>query len=185
MDWDERFRRALAEPAPSSPPAAWLVERCDLIAARAPGRAADLACGLGRHALFLAELGFEVDAIDASRVALDHLARAARARALPITTTRLDLRTLPALPRAPYAVVAVIDYLQRDLFGALIGALEPGGLLAVEAFVADPDPAWGPRNPDFVLAPGELEQLLGGTQVVFAEEAPQRGRIKARALAVR
>lgn len=182
VDWDERFERALAEQDGPDPPAPWLVEHRDTFAVLAPGRAADVACGLGRHAVMLAELGFAVDALDASEVGLGYLAGVARDRALPITCERVDLRARPALPRPPYAALVVTNYLQRDLLGVLVGALTPGGLLAVEAFLAHPDPEWGPSRPEMVLAPNELPGLLSGTELVSYVEAPHRGRVKARAL---
>lgn len=181
MSWDERFARALAD-GPPDPPAPWLLAHRDRLAALAPGRAADVACGLGRHALLLAELGFEVDALDASGVALGHVAATARERSLPVTAVHVDLRAQPGLPRPPYAVVVVTNYLQRELLPVLTAALAPGGLLAIEAFLAHPSPEWGPRDPEFVLAPGELERLLDGMEPVLLEEAPHRGRVKARAL---
>lgn len=185
MDWDERFRRALAEGAPPDPPADWLLAHSGLLAGRAPGRAADVACGLGRHTILLAELGFAVDAVDASRVALDHVEAVAHVRGLPIEVVHADLRAAPALPRPPYAAVVMVNYLQRELFEVLVDGLEPGGLLAVETFLAQPGAEWGPSDPARVVAPGELEVLLAGTELVFVEEAPHRGRVKARAIARR
>ena len=182
VDWDERFRRALAEQDAPDPPAAWLLAHRDALAALAPGRAADVACGLGRHAVMLAELGFEVDALDASEVGLAYLAGVARDRGLAIHCERVDLRARPALPRPPYRAVVVTNYLHRELLGVLVDALLPGGLLAVEAFLAHPDPEWGPREPAMVLEPGELPRLLVGTEIVSYDEAPHRGRVKARAL---
>lgn len=182
VDWDERFARALAEQDAPGPPAPWLVAHGDALAALAPGRAADVACGLGRHAVMLAELGFEVDALDASQVGLGHLAGVARERGVAIRCSRVDLRAHPALPRPPYAAVVCTNYLRRELLGVLVDALAPGGLLAVEAFLAHPDPEWGPSDPAMVLAPNELPALLAGTRVVAYDEAPHRGRIKARAL---
>ncbi|MGW2238456.1 class I SAM-dependent methyltransferase [Streptomyces sp. NPDC001759] len=44
----------------------------------APGRALDLGCGPGRNALYLASLGFEVDAVDLSPVAVDWARERAR-----------------------------------------------------------------------------------------------------------
>ena len=49
-----------------------------MIASVAPGRALDIAAGRGRNSLFLAELGFEVDAVDVSDVAVETVARHAR-----------------------------------------------------------------------------------------------------------
>jgi len=181
-DWNERFRRALADQDAPDPPAPWLLAHRDALAARAPGRAADVACGLGRHAVMLAELGFEVDALDASEVALEHLGGVARDRGLEIRCERVDLRTRPVLPRPPYAALVVTNYLQRELLGVLVDALEPGGLLAVEGFLAQADTEWGPSDPAMVLAPGELPGLLGQTDVVAYDEAPHRGRVKARIL---
>ncbi len=182
MSWDDRFRRALAELKAPDPPAPWLLAHGDALAALAPGRAADVACGLGRHAVMLAELGFEVDALDQSQVGLDHLAGVARDRGLPIRCERVDLRAQPGLPRPPYSAIVVTNYLQRELLAVLVDALVPRGLLAVEAFLAHPDPEWGPREPAMVVAPDELPRLLARTDVLFYEEAPHRGRVKARAL---
>ena len=184
MDWDERFRVALErQGGDPDPPAPWLVAHAELLAARAPGRAADVACGLGRHARLPAELGFAVDAVDDAAFALDFVERDAHRRGLDIRVHRIDLRARPHVPRPPYAVIVVTNYLQRDLLPVLAAALEPGGLLAVEAFVAHPAPEWGPRHPEHVVAPGELRDLLATTPLVHYAEAPHSGRVKARALA--
>ncbi len=45
----------------------------DYYAHAAPGKALDIATGMGRNAIFLAQCGFEVDAIDISNVAIDKL----------------------------------------------------------------------------------------------------------------
>ena len=65
--WDERYRagRQLSE-APSP-----LVQR--FVADLAPGTALDLACGPGRNALYLAERGWRVTAVDGSPIAIAKL----------------------------------------------------------------------------------------------------------------
>ena len=166
-------------------PAEWLAEREGRFASRAPGRALDVACGLGRHALWLARLNFTVDAVDVADVAVAHVAAAAKEHGLPVRASRGELRAPDSLPEPPYDAIVVVNFLDRDLLPCFAGALAPGGLLAVEAFLAHPGADWGPSNPDHVLAPGELSRLLGDLDVVHADEAPYRGRRKARALAVR
>src|SRR5258708_7745298 len=63
-EWDKRYR--LREHAASdleSPPTPLLIETAKILA---PGRALDLACGAGRNALWLAEHGWDVIAVDGS-----------------------------------------------------------------------------------------------------------------------
>lgn len=181
--WNERHAATVAAGTVDDAPAPWLADQAAVLRARAPGRALDVGCGLGRHALMLAGLGFDVDALDVSEVAVERVARVARERRLPIAAAQADLSARPVLPRPPYAVIVDTNFLERPLLPVLAGALAPGGLLAVEGFLADPAAGRGPTSPAFVLAPGELPALLEGLDVVSYEEAEQRGRVKARALA--
>src|SRR2546429_6125397 len=64
-DWDQRYRRG--EPAPKEPTP--LLRNA--IRNLTPTRALDLACGTGRHAIFLARHGWNVTAVDSSRVAIE------------------------------------------------------------------------------------------------------------------
>ncbi len=77
--WDARYRQGSyrARTHPTELLAEWLP--------RLPrGRALDVACGAGRNALYLAEAGYEVDAIDISSVALDRLREAAQTRGVEV-----------------------------------------------------------------------------------------------------
>ena len=70
-DWNERYSRGehiIKEPMP-------LLVR--VASQLPPGRALDLACGAGRHAIFLASRGWQVTAVDASPVGIK-LARRGR-----------------------------------------------------------------------------------------------------------
>src|SRR5678810_1193749 len=58
-----------------------------------PGKALDIACGTGRNAIFLAERGWQVDAIDISPVALTKLDAAAKSENLSIAAGQADLQT--------------------------------------------------------------------------------------------
>ena len=160
--WNERRSADGFEPFPDAP-AAWLVEHGQLLGGG--GRALDVACGDGRNALHLARLGFDVDAVDISDVAIDALRAAAAERAPAVHPRVLDLEREP-LPQDAYDVVVCFNYLQRDLFGALARALRPGGWLLFETFGPAHLEELGRRiNPSFVLGANELLRAFPGLRV--------------------
>src|SRR5436305_13290413 len=90
--WNDHYAGPGFEPFPDAP-ADWLVEHRELLAQRLGGepRALDVACGDGRNARWLAELGFDVEAIDVSDVAVEALRRAATERGLRVNARTVDL----------------------------------------------------------------------------------------------
>jgi SAM-dependent methyltransferase len=104
-----------------------------------PGTAIDLACGTGRNALFLAELGWRVTAIDGSETAIRTLRERAAARGLSVTTLVADL-TNPdfALPDNAFDLIVVAYYLQRDLLQKIGPALRERGLALVIVHIPGP-----------------------------------------------
>lgn len=148
------------------PPSEWVKVHLDQIPRS--GQVLDLACGNGRHARLLAAHGHRVLAVDRDAAALAGLAAVAG-----ITTRCLDLET-PEWPLAGqcFAGIVVTNYLWRPHLAALIGNLEPGGVLLYETFMLGNERFGKPSNPDFLLHPGELHRLAGqhGLQVLgFAE----------------
>lgn len=160
--WNERYRQGF-QPFPDAP-APWLVAHRDLLAGG--GRALDVACGDGRNALYLAQHGYVVEAIDASEVAIDALRAAAQERRLAITPLVVDLEREP-LPAGPYDVIVTINFLQRDLFEALQDALAPAGLLIYETLGQAHVTQLGHSfNPDYLLEDGELLRAFSALEVV-------------------
>jgi len=164
--WNERFASAGAAPRQDAP-SEWLVEN-EALLRELPGddlRALDVAAGNGRNALYLAALGFEVDAVDISDIAVDQLLAAAGERGLAVHGQVLNLdNTAP--PDGPYDVVVNMNYLQRDLFGALAASLKPGGLLLFETFAPVHIEQLGHRvNPDYVLQGNELLRAFAALHV--------------------
>jgi tellurite methyltransferase len=160
--WNERRSQGGFEPFPDTP-ARWLVDNDALLGTG--GCALDVACGDGRNALHLARLGFEVDAVDVSDVAIDALRAAAPERAPAVRARVVDLEREP-LPVAAYDVVLNFNYLQRDLFGALERALRPGGWLVFETLGRAHIDELGKRiNPAYVLADNELLHAFPGLRV--------------------
>lgn len=133
------------------------------------GRALEIACGDGRNALWLARQGFAVDAIDVAFAGLARLAAAARREGLPIQPIQADLEHFP-LPEARYAVVVNTRYLQRSLFASLRRAVRPGGVIVFETFLRDQAGLGHPRNPAFLLEPGELRAEFAGFERLVDEE---------------
>ena len=92
--WNERWTSARGR-------AGWLEPEADVRAvagpllARGARRALDLGCGVGRHALFLAGLGFQVCALDAAERGLAHCRQAARAAGLPLALGKGLMSDLP------------------------------------------------------------------------------------------
>src|SRR5689334_8820018 len=85
-NWDERYRNGEhtnREPLP-------LLIR--VIKDLNPGRALDLACGVGRHAIYLAQHDWRVTAIDSSQVGIEILRERAGATRLSIDAQVADLQ---------------------------------------------------------------------------------------------
>ena len=114
-------------------------------------QALDIACGMGRHSKYLASLGFEVDALDISTVALNQLKEIPK-----IHAKEVDFDTY-ALPKEKYDLIVCTYYLERTLFPQMIDALKPNGIILMETFLHHPDNERPSSNPTFLLNDGELE----------------------------
>jgi SAM-dependent methyltransferase len=165
-------------------PASWLVQHADLLPQE--GRALDVACGRGRHAIWLAEQGLITVALDRDPVAIREVNDLAQARRLPI---RAEVRDLELgddpFAASSYDVILVVHYLHRPLFPALVNALAPGGLLVYETFTRAQAARGRPTNPDFLLEPGELADLVRPLEVLVSREGDYDGRMVASVIARR
>ena len=144
-------------------------------AALAPGRALDLACGEGRNAIWLAERGWKVTAVDFAEVALDKARRLADARGVELELVLADLVDWRP-PRLAYDLVVVL-YLQlpraeRQLvLGRAAAAVAPGGtalLLGHDARNLD-EGHGGPGDPTVLWTAAAVASELRGLEVERAE----------------
>lgn len=180
--WNSRFARRGVS-AFQGAPASWLVEHRSLLLGSGERRALDVACGSGRNAGYLAGLGYEVDAVDISDVAIEGLRAAAIDRGLKVYPRRMDLEQ-ERLPVAGYDVIVQVNYLQRDLFESLAHALKPGGLLLVETFTrADAETLGNRVDPQFLLEHQELLSAFPGLEVLDHVEATAERSGRRRAVA--
>lgn len=133
------------------------------------GRALDIACGEGRHALLLARHGFAVEAVDFAGPALRRLQARARHEGLDVLLVQADLEHFP-LPQDRYALVVNVRYLQRSLWPAIRHSLRAGGIVVYETFLVDQRNFGHPRNPSFLLDHGELRRGFSTLEISHYEE---------------
>ena len=167
--WDERY--AGSERVWSGKPNRRLVEQTvDLT----PGHAADIGCGEGADAIWLAEQGWEVTALDVSRVALDRTAQHAIERGVDhrVKVGEYDVLSAhpPRHPRGTQGfdlVSAHFMHVPREDFDGvyrrLAAAVAPGGRLLVVAHHPDDvdSGARRPHGPGLLFPPEQLLTTLG------------------------
>lgn len=164
-DWDERYRKGEHSPVE---PHQLLVRALQSLA---PGKALDIACGAGRHAIYLAAAGWIVTAVDSSQVGIEVTRQRAAERGITIETVTADLEKgeFTIQPDA-YDLICVFYYLQRDLFPRLKAGLKTGGTLVAAIHTVDDDPEARPMNPEFLLAGEELKFTFAGWNVGYYHE---------------
>jgi SAM-dependent methyltransferase len=130
----------------------------------APGaRVLDLAAGSGRHARLLVAAGFEVTAVDRDAAAL------ARCEGAQTVVADLENAAWP-LAGAQFGAIVVTNYLHRPLWGALLSALAPRGVLIYETFARGQEQIGRPARAEFLLNPGELLEVCRNLHVLAYED---------------
>ena len=151
----------------SQAPSPWIVR---FLALTAPGGSAlDVAAGSGRHSRLLLEHGLAVTALDRDP---DQ-----QPDAPGLSKIRCDLEDGSPWPPPGrrFDLVLVTNYLHRPILPEIIGAVAPGGLLLYETFARGNERFGKPRNPDFLLRPGELAAAVAGHLEILAFEDLELG----------
>ena len=125
----------------------------------------DLAAGRGRHAIFFAERGHKVTAVDRDVSRLPDHPNIERLEA------DLEDGSPWPLPDRRFGAVVVTNYLHRPLMPQLLASVAPGGVLLYETFLEGNERFGRPSNPDHLLKEGELLELVRGKFSVIAYEA--------------
>lgn len=151
-------------------PSAWVERFASL--APASAEVLDVAAGGGRHARFFLERGHPVVAVDRDTAVLREIAatRPASARRLEVVEADLEGGAPWPLGDRRFGGVVVTNYLHRPLLPTLVAAVAPGGLLLYETFASGNERFGRPSNPDFLLRPGELLDVVRGELRVVAFE---------------
>lgn len=167
INWAERW--AGGDYRGRSSPSPFVAEWADRIPR---GRALDLACGNGRNALYLAEIGFDVDAIDIAEPALKLAQDAARERGVSVNTIVADLDD-HSLPVEAYDLITICFYMNREMVPGVKEALRPGGFVLQEQHYAADYDVSGPADPRFRMRPNELLRLFLDFRVRHYSESLQ------------
>ncbi|MGE3332283.1 MAG: class I SAM-dependent methyltransferase [Rhodospirillaceae bacterium] len=146
---------------PAIAPSAWVLRWAHLI--RPAGRVLDVAAGHGRHARALQAMGHQVVATDIDVGGL------ADASGIEVVTADLEAGLWP-FPPARFDAIIVANYLHRPHFPHFVASLAPGGVLIFETFGQGNERLGRPRNPDFLLALGELLRAFQDTLEIVAYE---------------
>jgi len=172
MKWDERY----AEPgfAYGTAPNDFLAQNVGRLPAG--GDVLSLAEGEGRNAVFLAQRGFRVTAVDGSAVGLEKARQLAARSGVAIETIVADLAVFELGENRWDGIVSIWCHvpsaLRVRLHPAMVAALRPGGVLLLESYTPKQleYKTGGPPNADLLTTRAELERQLRGLEFVSCEE---------------
>lgn len=176
-EWDQRYAEADAIWS-GRPNGALVTEVADLT----PGRALDVGCGEGADAIWLAGRGWDVTALDVSRVALDRAQVAAQEAGAQIRWIHAGLQDA-VLPVGPFDLVsaqypALLKTAEHQAERALLSAVAPGGtLLVVHHEMTDEHREHAKEkgfDPADYVAPADVAALLDGDWDLEVDERRDR-----------
>jgi tellurite methyltransferase len=145
-----------------------------------PGKGLDLACGAGRNALWLAEHGWDVTAVDGAATAIEILRNRALGRGLKINATVADLKEGAfVIEPSRWDLIAMCYYLQRNLFEPAKQGVVPGGIVISIVHITEPAEEPTPLR----LRPGELEKYFTGWEILHRYEGKPNDSAHKRAVA--
>lgn len=140
-----------------------------------PGTALDLACGLGRHALWLASRHWRVSGVDLSDVAIGKLSQAALELNVNLDLFVGDAAEYKFEPKR-FDLIVLFYHLDRNLFPKVVSALKPGGLLICKMSLQWDSGGGLTALGAVPLSRNELPSLVPELHVLYQEERPVRGR---------
>ena len=155
--WEERYRTEGAKHSTATPLLVKTAQKLE------PGLALDLACGTGRNAVWLAEHGWKVTAVDGSAAAIEILHKLS-----PGVDARVaDLEKHEfAIAEATWDLIAMCYYLQRDMLEPVKRGVKRGGIALVIVHLIEP----GHEQSRFSLKRGELTKYFEGWEILHSYE---------------
>lgn len=138
------------------------------------GKALDVACGAGRNSLFMAQAGYQVDAIDISSQGLRKARLQAESLGLSVNWIEHDLDQAFCFD-TDYDLIVVMWYVNLTLITRLCDCLASGGFLVCEEHLLTDQDVIGPTSPDYRVAPGSLRAAVSRLDILLYEESIESG----------
>lgn len=178
--WDERYSQA--DLVWTARPNVFAV---DILSEVPPGDAIDLAAGEGRHAVWLATLGWNVTAVDFSAAGLTRAEQWAAAEGVAERMTTVVADVTEYQPAPSSTDLLLLAYLQlpteqrRQAIRNTVPAVRPGGLVVVIAHDSSnlTHGTGGPPSPEMLYSPADVEKDLAdcdGSWVIMRSEVAKR-----------
>jgi SAM-dependent methyltransferase len=171
-DWDERFRTGQY---PQNPEPSEMLRR--YVDSLPGGRALDVAAGTGRNAVFLAERGYRVDALDGSRPGLEITRDRAAERGVGdrLEFVQADIPSY-AFPKQAYDLVTISFYRALDRLSDIKRSLTDGRVLFVEHHLRTSDSvSSGPSGDRYRFAANELLRSTLDLTILEYDEGIETG----------
>jgi SAM-dependent methyltransferase len=171
MGWDERYNDEgyFYGVAPND----FLAAQFETIPS---GRVLCLAEGEGRNAVFLAEQGYQVTAVDASEVGLEKAEKLAHDRGVRLTTVQADLADYQIEPNSWQGIVSIFCHLppklRRQVHQAAANGLVSGGVLLIEAYTPEQltNTTGGPPTAELMMDASMLREDFKDLDIVHLKE---------------
>ena len=134
----------------------------------------DLACGSGRNGLYLIENNIPVTFADVNSAAIEQVQQLAsmanNTQQADFWSIDFEQEGISPLAGKYFAAILVFRYLHRPLFEQIKQAILPNGIIIYETFTTAQAQFGRPKNPDFLLNPGELVDIFSDWKILHRFE---------------
>jgi len=168
-EWD-----LLYENADPIPPSRVLSENVHLLSNS--GRALEIACGLAENSFLLARQGYQVDAYDNSRVAINRVNKKAANTSLSVKAEIKDVINC-VYPTEYYDAIVLTHFLEQSISSKIVASLKPGGLLFYQTFTREQVSACGPEELKYRLKSNEVFDMFPELSIVVYREEGRLGDV--------